>query len=157
MGVRIYNVSGSYPTLAKSGAAIYTFTPEPTGISFDYTKTIDYDDFPPTFLPEAWDSYLQDRNITISGSMTSSGSETLLTRMEKLDALSFYYTTFTNQPDYDSSDGTKIYALSIDFPTDSGVEEKIAFVVIKKQGYGLKTTYLTYTITFKEISLVDIS
>ena len=155
MGVRLYSTTGIYPSLAKD-ATLYTFDPEPDTIRFNYRKTMDYDEIPVQFLPEGWDSYIQIRTITIGGSMTASGEDTLKTRMEKLDARSFYKSSFTAQPEFITSE-EGVYGLGIDFPTTGSTEEKLAFVVFESQNYGFEVTHLTFTVVFKEISFIDVS
>jgi len=157
MGVRIYNATGTYPNITASGGAVYTFNPEPATIKYNYVKALDYDEIPWEFLPDCWDSYNQVRKITISGEMTATEASTLKTRMEDLDKLSFYKSTFTNQPQYSDGD-EKLYILGVDFPTSGGTEEKQSVVVFLSQDYtfGAGTQHLTYTIVFREVMSVAI-
>lgn len=158
MGVKIYNVTGSYPNMAKSGGALYTFDPEPTTIRYSYRKSIEYDEIPLDFLPEAWDSYIQIRAITVIGTMTESGGSSIKDRMESMDKLSFYYTStaFSNQPVHGSGQGERVYALGVDFPKTGGDEEKISLVAIESQEYTLEPggRHLEYSVVFREVSAV---
>lgn len=154
MAVRIYNTTGTYPSLNKTGSAIYTFDKAPDKISFSHTKTIEMDEIPLEFMPEAWDSYYQTRKITISGYLNP--DESIKTQMENFEKLEAYYTIATSYPtggqfDYSNSDGEKIYALGIDIPDNGTTTEKLLFVIIESSNFDLEGPNMTYNISFREI------
>lgn len=155
MGVKIYATTGSFPNMNKTGTALYTFDPEPTKIRFSYRKNNDYDEIPLMLLPEIWDSYTQTRTINIDFTISKTSTTSIKDKIENLDKLSMYYSSSdypTNgQAVYENGQGEQVYALEVDFPDG---DTKLQFVCIESMDYEIFATYISGSITFREVTEV---